>query len=325
MLRLGLIGCGEHSEGGHAIPLARYKSEHPFDIELTAACDLNLNQSQLFCRKYGFVSAYSGMQEMLAQQKLDACIAVVPVEHISQVGIKLLKLGIPCVVEKPLGGSLSQVTALLDAARDTGTPNMVSVNRRFMPFLNRAIEWARGVGPLRYVRCTLTRNARTEPEFLWTTAVHAVDALRHIAGDVVEANIRTLRPAVDSAAWYAIDLQFADSVVGRIDVLPTAGVLEETYELMGDGFRALVTSPFGPQRGWRGYRENRAVMEQTSEGVPEDVLNGCYDEATEFIRALSLRQSPHPTIEDVFPSVELCLRLAKTADQTAGNLISAKS
>jgi predicted dehydrogenase len=325
MLRLGLIGCGEHSEGGHAVPLARYKSVHPSDIELTAACDLNLDRSRFFCRKYGFVNAYSDIEEMLARQKLDGCIAVVPVDKISQVGVKLLEAGIPCEVEKPLGGSLSQVTALLDAAQDTRTPNMVSVNRRFMPFLNQAIEWTRNAGPLRYVRCTLTRHARVEPEFLWTTAVHAVDALRHVAGDVASANIRTLRPAGDSAAWYAIDLEFHDCVVGRVDVLPTAGVLEETYELMGDGFRALVTSPFGPQRGWRGYRENRAVMEQTAEGVPEDVLNGCYDEATEFIRALSRRQSPHPTIADVFPSVELCLRLAKTVQQSAGNLMPAKS
>src|SRR6266403_1287552 len=103
MIRLGLVGCGEHSETGHAIPLARYKSAYPSDIELTAACDLKLERAQAFCRQYGFVAAYRDVDEMLARQKLDACIAVVPVGNISQQGIKLLKLGIPCVVEKPLG------------------------------------------------------------------------------------------------------------------------------------------------------------------------------------------------------------------------------
>ncbi len=206
MIRLGLVGCGEHAESGHAIPLARYKSAHPSDIELTAACDLNLERAQAFCRKYGFVSAYRDVDEMLARQKLDGCIAVVPVEKISQVGIKLLELGIPSVVEKPLGGSLTDVTTLLETAQATRTSNMVSVNRRFMPFLNRAIEYAGNAGPLRYVRCTLTRHARNEPEFLWTTAVHAVDALRHIAGDVADADIRTLPRTSEFAAWYAIDL-----------------------------------------------------------------------------------------------------------------------
>jgi predicted dehydrogenase len=325
MIRLGLIGCGGHSESGHAIPLARYKSEHPGEVELTAVCDLKVDRAQSFCRKYGFASAHTDMDEMLAQHKLDGCIAVVPVEKISLVGIKLLQLGIPCVVEKPLGASLAEVTALLDAARDTRTPNMVSVNRRFMPFLNRAIAWARSAGALRYVRCTLTRHARIETEFLWTTAVHAVDALRHIAGEVAETNIRMLGHLSDSAGWYGIDIQFKSGVSGRIDVLPTAGVLEETYELIGEGFRALVTCPFGAQRSWRCYRENRMVMEETAGNLPEEVLNGCYDEAAEFITTLGHKQRPHPSIEDVFPSVELCLTMTKAVEQTAGSLVPAKS
>lgn len=326
MIRLGLIGCGEHSESGHAIPLAKYKSAHPAEIELAAVCDLKAERAQAFCRKYGFGTAYSDVDEMLARQKLDGCIAVVPVERISQLGIKLLGLSIPCVVEKPLGASLTEVKALLDAARATRTPNMVSVNRRFMPYLNRAIEWTRTVGPLRYVRCTLTRHARSEPEFLWTTAVHAVDALRYIAGQVAEAKIRTLRDAAGSAEWYGIDLRFEGGAFGRIDVLPTAGMLEETYELMGEGFRASVTSPFGPELGWRCFRENRLVVQETApKDMAEEVLNGCAGEAAEFIRALSVKDVSRPTIEDVSPSVELCLAMANTADKNAENVVFAKT
>jgi myo-inositol 2-dehydrogenase / D-chiro-inositol 1-dehydrogenase len=326
MIRLGLIGCGEHSESGHAIPLARYRAAHPGEIELTAACDLNLERAQLFCRQYGFIHAYRDVDDMLAQSKLDGCIAVVPVTKISELGIKLLGLGIPCVVEKPLGASLSEARALLDAARATRTMNMVSVNRRFMPFLNRALEWTHHAGPLRYVRCTLTRHARREPEFLWATAVHAVDALRHIAGEVADAKIRVLGNAGRFTDWYAIDLTFENGVSGRLDVLPTAGMLEETYELIGEGFRASVTCPFGPERGLRCFRENRLVLaEAGSENIPEDVLNGCYDEASEFIRALTTTRAARPSIEEVFPSVELCLRMAKALEENASNNLPART
>lgn len=326
MIRLGLIGCGEHSESGHALPLARYRAAHPGEIELTAACDLNLERAQFFCRQYGFIDAYRDVDEMLAQSKLDGCIAVVPVQKISELGVKLLGLGIPCVVEKPLGASLAEAKALLAAARATGTMNMVSVNRRFMPLLNRALEWTRNAGPLRYVRCTLARHARREPEFLWATAVHAVDTLRHIAGEVVEAKIRMLGHAAGSTEWYAINLSFEDGVSGRLDVLPTAGMLEETYELIGEGFRASVTCPFGPERGLRCFRENRLALEEAaSESIPEDVLNGCYDEASEFIRALTAKRAARPSIEEVFPSVELCLTMAKTLEENAANKVSAKT
>ena len=306
--------------------MSRYKAINPGEIELTAACDLNLERAQLFCRQYGFMSAYRDVDEMLAREKPDGCIAVVPVERISELGIKLLRLGIPCLVEKPLGASLAEGKALLNAARSAHTMNMVSVNRRFMPFLNRALEWTRNAGSLRYVRCMLTRHARREREFLWATAVHAIDALRYVAGGIIDAKIAELGPDAGTAAWYAIDLRFENGISGRVDVLPTSGMVEESYELIGENFRAIVTCPFGPERGFRCFRDNRlSLTENASESMPEDVLNGCYDETAEFIRALAQNRPARPSVEEVFPSVELCLAMAKPLEKNAPNSISAKT
>jgi predicted dehydrogenase len=313
MIRLGLIGCGEHSEIGHAIPLARYMAANPAEVELSAVCDLRLDRAKLFCEKYGFQQAFSDAEAMLRSVKLDGCIAVVPVEKISSVGTALLERGIPCSIEKPLGADLKQVQALVDAAKRSGTPNMVSVNRRFMPFLNRAIAWAQSIGSLQYVRATMTRHQRTESDFLPTTAVHAVDALRHIAGEIRETRIQRVGDSVVSGAWYTIDLRFDDGFAGRVDVLPTSGMLEETYELFGEGFRAIVTAPFGPRRGLRCYRANQLVLEETDAGVPEDVIFGFYEEAGNFIRAVAHGGEVRPSIADVSPSVELCLRLSQSA------------
>lgn len=314
-IRLGLIGCGEHSEIGHAIPLARYASTHPETVALAAACDLRTERAELFCQKYGFAKPYQQAEDMLAKEQLDVCIAVMPVERISEIGIKLLQANTPCVVEKPLGVTIAEVRRLLEVAKATGTSNMVSVNRRFMPLLNRGMEWAKAAGTLRYVHCAMLRHARTEPDFLRFTAIHALDTMRFIAGEVRASEIRTLTPAPPH--WYAIDLQFENGVQGRIDVLPTAGVAEERYELLGEGFRAVITSPFGPQRSLLCYQENRLVLgEIAGSETPEDVTQGFYGEATELIEALNNGKRPKPSIEDVFPSVELCFQLA---DCTEGN------
>ena len=315
MIRLGLIGCGEHAEIGHAISLARYRSAHDDEIELTAACDLQQKRAQHFCQKYGFTSAYSNTEEMLNEANLDGCIAVVPPEMISKVAIMLLQRGIPCVVEKPLGASRTDLSLLLAAAKETQTSNMVSVNRRFMPFLNCALEWARSAGPLRYVCGRMMRHARRESEFIWTTAVHAVDALRYMAGEVSQANWRRMNSA-NTADWYAIDLRFKNGIYGHIDVLPTSGVLEETYELSGEGFHATVTCPFGPERSVRCFQDNKLVLEKIAgSDTPEDVLQGFYEEAAEFIRALHKKAKPHPSIEEVFPSVELCFMMANSSQE----------
>jgi predicted dehydrogenase len=314
MIRLGLIGCGAHSESGHAIPLARYKTAHPDKVLLAAVCDLQIERARDFSTKYGFLAAYGNVDEMLKQENLDGCIAVMPPGNISEVGIKLLDLGIPCVVEKPLGTSLAEAQALRDSAAATKTSNMVSVNRRFMPSLNRAIEWAHNAGTLRYVHCTLARHARQEPEFLWATAVHAVDTLRYIAGQVGTFDLRTLKMPSGLTEWYALDLQFKNGISGRVDVLPTTGMVEETYSLYGDGFRASVTCPFGPQLGWRCFRDGRLVeAENVPAETPEDIVNGCYDEAAAFLEALD-GGTPKPSIAEIFPSVELCFAMSRTAN-----------
>jgi len=306
MIRVGLIGCGEHSEIGHAVPLARYKAEHPEQLELTAACDLRKDRAEYFCKTYGFRRSYADCFAMLSSEQFNLCIAVVPVGKISALGIELLQRGTACVVEKPLGATFLEATALRDGARLTGTPNMVSVNRRFMPWLNQSIGWARSIGKVRYVRAVMSRNARTEPEFLWETAVHCVDALRHIAGNVKQASVRRMGQGT-AANWYGVDLEFdEDGVFGRVDVLPTSGVLEETYEICGEGFRAIVTCPFGPERSLRCYQQDRLVLHETDKNVPEDVLFGFYDEARSTIRSLIEKDLLRPTIEDVYPSVELC-------------------
>ena len=322
-VRIGLIGCGEHSEIGHAVPLARYSAEHPGTVALVAACDLRRERAELFFQKYGFESAYSDLGEMLQKEKLDVCIAVVPVESIPPVGIRLLQAQVPCVVEKPLGPSIAEVEKLRNSARATGTVNMVSVNRRFMPLLNRGIEWMRNAGTLRYVRATMLRHERTEPEFLGFTAIHAVDTVRFIAGDFSFCNIRAVTQVVPR--WYAIDIQFESGALGRIDVLPTSGMVEETYELIGDGFRCVVTSPFGPQRLLRCYQQNRLVHEEIADGDPEDVIFGFYGEAVELVEAFRQDRRPKPTIEDIFPSVQVCFELVERVENSPATLAPSSS
>lgn len=315
-IRLGLIGCGEHSELGHATPLARYAASYPDAIVLAAACDFRADRADMFCQNYGFARAYQGADEMLEREKLDACIAVVPGERIAEIGIKLLQAKMPCVVEKPLGATISEVRRLLDFAKTTGTPNMVSVNRRFMPFLSRGMKWAEAAGKVRYVHCAMLRHARREPDFLRFTAIHALDTMRFIGGEIRASEIRTLTPTAPH--WYAIDLHFENGVQGRVDVLPTAGMTEERYELLGEDFRVVITSPFGPQRSLRCYRENRLMLEEIAGNeTPEDVTQGFYDEARALIQALSNGKRLNPSIEDVFPSVELCFQLADRVDKNA--------
>lgn len=311
-LRLALVGCGEHSELSHAAPLARYAAARPGEVELAAACDLDLSRAERFCREYGFARAYRGLDSLLASERLDGCVTVMPVARIAEVAAKVLECGIPCLIEKPLGTSLEEVERLAEAARRTGTPHMVSVNRRFMPYLNRAILWAREAGALAYVRATMVRHRRAEPDFIWETALHALDALRHAAGEIKEYRASMHRPRGVSADWYLVSLDFEGGACGQLEVLPTAGVIEESYELFGEGFRAKVVAGSGPQRSLHCWRDGRLEVEEfADEATPEDLRSGAYEEVLEFVGALREGRRPGPTVEDVLPSSRVCFRIAE--------------
>jgi predicted dehydrogenase len=314
MLRIALIGCGEHSKGNHAVPLARYAAAHTGEISLVAACDLNRERAEEFCREHGFDRAYTDVEKMLEDEGIDACVSVMPMDRIAELGIKLLERGIPCVIEKPLGTSIEQIERLAEVARKTATPHMVSVNRRFMPLLNRARSLAEERGPLRYIRASMLRHHRPEPDFIWSTALHAVDALRHIAGEVSSFSTEVQKREGGMPLWYVITMLFEGGALGQVEVLTTAGSWEESYELFCDGFRAQVISRGLDHMSLRCWHNKELVADETISGQEnEDIINGAYDETVNFVRALRTGDRLWPTIEEVLPSSRICFQIAADA------------
>ncbi|HKQ52893.1 MAG TPA: Gfo/Idh/MocA family oxidoreductase [Pyrinomonadaceae bacterium] len=312
MIRLALVGCGEHSRESHAAPLAHYAASQPGEIELVAACDLNAERAAAFCREFGFARAFTDVDKMLAEVGPDACVSVMPVELIVETSVRLLERGMPCVIEKPLGTSAAEVERLARVARETATPHMVSVNRRFMPYLNRALAWAREIGPLQYVRAAQVRHNRDEADFIWTTAIHALDALRHVAGEVKIFDAEVQRGASLSTTWYVVSLHFEGGARGQIEVLPTAGMVEESYELFGEGYRARVVAGSGAQRSLECWRGGRLEVEAVAaDDEPAHLRNGSYEEVVEFVQALKAGTRPRPTVEDILPSAYICLSIAE--------------
>jgi len=248
---------------------------------------------------------------MLTAEQPDACVSVMPMEKIVEVGIKLLERGTPCVIEKPLGTSLMEIEKLAQAARDTQTPHMISVNRRFMPYLNQARSWMQEHGPLRYVRASQVRHQRDEADFIWSTAIHALDALRYIGGEVEAFDVTLQQPENDEAAWYVVALKFESGTVGQIEILPTAGMVEESYEFFAERCRARVTAGSGPQRSLQCWQDGKLVMEShATDEEPEDLRNGAYQEVEEFVRALRTGTRPQPCIDDILPSARISFAIA---------------
>ena len=322
MIKLGLIGCGGHSGRNHASPMAHYVSQHPGRVELAGACDLQRERAEEYCRRFGFARAYADADKMFAAETLDACVCVMPVSLSADMCERLLRRGLPFTSEKPLGESLDDGRRLAAVARETGTVHMVSLNRRFNPYLRRAIDWARSIAPVRCVRARMERTARAEPMFAWGTGIHTVDAAIYAGGAPRDFRARGHACPELSTRWYELSIRLADGGWADVQMTPTAGRIVEVYELLGEGYSACVTiRDHDEHTAVRCSRDGTLEVEECSApDEPRFVSDGSYAELSHFVESLEAGQRPSPTIAEAMPATEICFRM--DAGQESGDVPS---
>jgi predicted dehydrogenase len=306
-IRLALIGAGNHSRGNHAPAMAQYAREHPDQVELAAVCDLQRQKAESFAKTFGFRAVYTDYLKMMEKERLDGCVCVMPIELTASLAIDLMERNMPVTVEKPMGDSLEEIQEIVKTAEKTGTPNMVSVNRRFDPLIRRGLQWAEAQGPLRYVRASILRHNRREPTFVSGTAIHPIDALRSIGGEIAhyQAWVNEGEPH-----WLHIVFTYSSEAIASLDVLPTDGSVEERYEMFGDGFRVDVCAGTNPHPRLRCWKDDDLVVdEHPPEEQPPFVRVGAYAEIEEFVAALAEERAPWPSVAEVYPSVEIAFKL----------------
>lgn len=311
MVRVAIIGCGRHARAHHGVALAHYQREHPGELELVAACDRNLAAAQAFADDFGFAQAIDDADALLASAALDGCVVVMPLQAIVPMAQQLLERGLPCTIEKPLGQSLAEARALAQVAARTGTPHMVSVDRRFNPLLQQADAWCRQQGAVRSLSAAMLRHQRTEPLFTPQTSVHLVDTLRALAGEAVDLTVHHPGGGSAPAPWHHAVIRFDTGIIGEVKIFPTTGWADERYEWFGDGFHAQVRILPGRGGLLRCCRDDRVLLEQIIAPADYDYRHcGAYGETHAFITALQTGQPLKPTVAQVLPSLELCERIA---------------
>jgi predicted dehydrogenase len=304
MLKLVVIGAGNHSQENHLSSLARYVTLHPGYVELVGLCDLRREHAEEMATRYGFARVYVDLDEMLRTERPDGCVAVTPIPVTAQIAARVIEAGVPLLMEKPPGATADEARQIVQLVERTQARVMVSMNRRYDPALQAALRWW-GERSIHYIRGTIARIDRREPEFVYGTAIHPLDAMREIAG-----NVRSYEAVVqeaDGVCWFTIRLAFTSGAIGVLEVLPTAGCMVESYEVFGAGCRALV-GVGGPDTGevrcWRGGELQ--LEAEPARGEIACVRNGAYDETVAFITALYTGSALYPTPAHVLQSVELC-------------------
>jgi predicted dehydrogenase len=319
-MRLCLIGCGEHARVAHGPAEARIAAERE-DVLLAGCCDLDPARAEAFRRDFGFRRAFSDAATMLAAERPDAVVVVVPVERTADVGSMVLERGLPLLLEKPPGTTVAEVGRLAAAAVKTGraVPHQVAFNRRFVPLMRELRRRIEAAGTLQHLHYEMTRIDRRDPDFS-TTAIHGLDALRYLAGcDYGEARFRyrelpELGPGV---ADILVDAVMTSGATAHLAFCPVAGVLVERATIHAHRQTFLLNVPM-----WNGVDSPGRLLHFVGGKLAADVkgdehgdgtalfeLGGFYRETVAFLDDLAAGRVPSPSLRESRQSVEIAQHL----------------
>src|SRR5258708_27738950 len=123
-IRVGVVGAGEfgrnHARGYREID----------GVELVGVLDQNAARAEAIAQEFG-TRAFKRIEDL--QGTVDAVTVAVPTVAHSEVGCRLMEMGIDVLVEKPMAASLAEADALLETARRRQRILQVGHVERFNP------------------------------------------------------------------------------------------------------------------------------------------------------------------------------------------------
>jgi myo-inositol 2-dehydrogenase/D-chiro-inositol 1-dehydrogenase len=316
------VGCGGLARSMHGPSLALYRQRHP-DVTLAACCDLDVEKARAFRDSFGFASWYTDLRAMIDAEKPDALTLIVPPGDTARLAVEVLDRGCPLLTEKPPGLNRSETLSMVAAARRSGAATMVAFNRRYMPISVRLKEvMAEPSFPApEHVHYDFYRVGRTDEDFA-TTAVHAIDTVRFIAGsdyDSVRLRYRAReRPAVGDVF---LDCRFASGCTAWITFCPVSGIEMERVVVTARDVTLIAELPGWDAAGPAGSllrfvgnkRRDEAPRSLSLSGELPCERLGFYGENATFFDALRQGARPSGPVEEALQVVEIsdCLRRGK--------------
>lgn len=332
-IRVGVVGTTSYAESH----LARI-SAHP-DAQLAAIAGRDQSRAGDVAARYGIASVYSGYQQLLADDSLDAVVIMAPDALHGPIALDAFARGLHVLCEKPLATTSSEARQMADAAAETGLVALSYFALRSSPahqYLRFLVQGGY-IGTVREASISLQHGFfRGEDDYNWRfdaergggviadLGCYVFDLARWYVGDI-EAIAAHGATQVDRRRPDGAPFEAAfDSAVGLISFGNGAhstfttsvqahigpGFQENDIHLEGTEGRLELRHTFAGAT-IRGIREGSDEFEELS--IPDDF--GFLDSDTEFIDAIAGRRGVSSTFENGW-QVQLCVEAAERAAQT---------
>ncbi len=277
-------------------------------LELAAVCDIDAETADAYAAEFGCARTYTDWRAMVDAEAPDAIVSVTPIALTRKLAAAVLETGIPVLIEKPPGRTPNEARELAAVAAQTGTPHLVSFNRRFIPALTKARAWLQD-RRVDQINARMLRVGRHQPDFIMETGIHLVDTVLSLlpAPATLSTSRRWTTP--DGGQSCQGSLCSAGNSAATLTIAPDCGRHQETYEVLGPGFQVWIDAAACRVTI---HEAGKEVLNWDADAAPDHVRSGAMAETEAFLTALRTADWPEPDLGAAAASVEL------TADMAAG-------
>ncbi|WP_375228955.1 Gfo/Idh/MocA family protein [Roseobacter sp. S98] len=196
---IGILGGGYMGKA-HSVAMAAVGAVFNTSLRarLEMICASTPESAERYRAAYGFARATNDWRVLVNDPRVQAIVIATPQETHREIALAAFDLGKPVFCEKPLGASLDDSRAMVDAAEASGVPNMTGFNYIRTP----ASQYARqliadgAIGNVTWFRGEHTEDFLADPQTpaSWRTSGDANGTMGDLSPHMINAALALLGP-----------------------------------------------------------------------------------------------------------------------------------
>jgi len=131
--RVAMVGCGFIAKEVHLPLMTHFK-----EVEVTAICDIDEQKALRISEDFGVPRVYTDVEVLLEKEKLDLVDICTPPATHGDILKRVLGVGYPCMVEKPLTTTSVDAEEVVKISKDKGIGLYVLHTFSFLPCVRKA-------------------------------------------------------------------------------------------------------------------------------------------------------------------------------------------
>jgi virulence factor len=307
-VKVALIGAGGMANSVHYPSLVSFP-----DVEIVGLCDLVPDKLKATADKFKIRKTFSDYRKMVDETEPDAVYVLMPPHHLFDITIDLLNRKRHVFMEKPPGVMAEQTRQMALCAERNGCITLVGFNRRYIPLMRQCKHMVRDRGGpmLQVMSCfykwhTAGAYYNGAIDILSCDAVHAVDALRFMGGDVKKVVGEVCNQGISFDTRFNALVSFESGAAGVLMANWRVGGRVHQFEMHAEGISAYVNPNSHAEVYVEGSDKPKKITTQKAAGSDEfRVFYGFEAENRAFIDAIKTGQQPETCLSDAVKTMEL--------------------